>query len=153
MMFKVVAVIILSALPALSLAADKVFLLSKRQIVNSTHTLVVFFYDQSVENMNGCQREIQRGYRGQWRYYYHSFPRPRGYSQKTDYHCVKASMDVDAWYDRAPYDFIYQIDIRTEQARIKPMKNYELCLRDLRRRAKDETRKFFCAKLSQNIQL
>lgn len=152
-MFKAVIVLALISLPAVSAASEKIFLLSKRQIVNSTHTLVVFFYDRSINDMNGCLREIQRGYRGQWRYYYHKFPRPRGYSQNIDYHCIKASMDVDSWYEPSPYDFIYQIDIRSEDAQIKPMKNYAACLRDLRKQVKDETRKFFCAKLSQNIQL
>lgn len=139
--------------PAFASASEKVFLLSKRQIVNSTHTLVVFFYDRSIDDLSGCQREIQRGYRGQWRYYYHDFPMPRGYSQKVDYHCVKASMDVNAWYDQAPYDHIYQIDIRSKRTKIRPMENYETCLRDLRRYVKDETRNFFCAKLSQNLEL
>lgn len=132
---------------------DKVVLLSKRQIVNSTHTLVVFFHDRGVETVSDCQREIQRGYRGQWRYYNHSFPRPRGYSLNTDYHCLEAAIDVDPWYEHAPYDYIYQIDIRSDQPQIRRMNNYADCLNDLRQTVRDETRKFFCAKLSQTVRL
>lgn len=130
---------------------DKIFLLSKRQIVNSNHTMVVFFYDRGVSTITDCQREIQRGYRGQWRYYYHSFPRPRGYSLNVDYHCVTASMEVDPWYEHAPYDHIYQIDIRSDEPKFKYMNNYAECLNDLRQYVRDETRRFFCAKLSQVV--
>lgn len=130
---------------------ERIFLLSKRQIVNSTHTLVVLFYDRSIDSVSDCQRDIQRGYQGQWRYYTHSFPRPQGYSQNIDYHCVKAPIRVGSWYEQDPYDYVYQIDIRTETPKIRLMKHYADCLNDLRKQVRDETRKFFCAKSSQVV--
>ena len=137
---------LLCALPA-SAADLRIYLLSKRQIVNSTHTLVVFFYDRSVTTMADCEREIQRGVRGQWRYYTHSFPKPKGY------YCIQTPARVDPWYDKAPYDFIYQIDIRSTPSKIKRMPHYAECLRDLREHIRDESRLFFCAKVSQSVHL
>lgn len=67
---------------AASASADsgRVYLLSKRQVLNSNLTTVVFFYDRSVTSIADCEREIQRGVRGQWRYYTHKFPPPKGLS-------------------------------------------------------------------------
>lgn len=132
---------------------QKVYLLSKRQIVNSNHTLVVLFHDRAVTSIEDCQREIQRGYRDQWRFYLHKFPRPQGYSEKKDYLCIKAAMVADPWYKRATYDLIYQFDVRTSKPKIKKMANLAECLHDLRRELRDETRKFFCGKLSQTLVL
>lgn len=139
---------------AVSMAEQqKVYLLSKRQIVNSNHTLVVLFHDRAVTNLDDCQREIQRGYREQWRFYQHKFPRPVGYSEKKDYLCIKTPVVAHPWYDRAPYDFIYQFDVRTKATKIKRMANLAECLHDLRRELRDESRKFFCGKLSQTLVL
>ncbi len=135
-------------------AADyRVYLLSKRQIVNSNHTLVVFFYDRAVTTVADCEREIQRGIRGQWRYYTHKFPKPKGYSENLDYHCIQTQARIDPWYDKAPYDFMYQIDLRASPSRIKSMPHYAECLRDLREQVRDENRLFFCAKVSQTVKL
>lgn len=139
------------ALPAL--AEQRVYLLSKRQIVNSNHTLVVFFYDRSVTSLADCEREIQRGIRGQWRYYTHSFPKPKGYSENLDYHCIRTAARIDPWYDKAAYDFIYQFDLRVNPARIKRMPHLAECLRDLRENIRDESRVFFCGKVSQGLRL
>lgn len=136
---------------SLSAQGDRVYLLSKRQIVNSNHTLVVFFYDRLVASISDCEREIQRGVRGQWRYYNHTFPRPQGYLEKLDYTCIQSSAVIEPWYEKAPYDTIYQIDLRGDKARIKKMEHYAECLRDLRQYVHDETRHFFCAKVSQTI--
>lgn len=135
----------------LAAGEPRVYLLSKRQIVNSNHTLVVFFYDRSVVNISECEREIQRGIRGQWRYYTHKFPKPQGYSENVDYHCIQTSAYIDPWYEKAPYDFIYQIDLRSSPAKIKRMPHYAECLRDLRQHIRDENRVFFCAKVSQGV--
>lgn len=129
----------------------RVYLLSKRQILNSNLTTVVFFYDRSVTTIADCEREIQRGVRGQWRYYTHKFPAPKGYLEKLDYYCIKSNAVISAWYDKAPYDFVYQIDIRHPASRIQRMPHYAECLRDLRQQIHDETRHFFCAKISQDI--
>jgi hypothetical protein len=140
---------------SLSAAASeqRVYLLSKRQIVDSNHTLVVFFYDRSVTSLADCEREIQRGIRGQWRYYTHKFPKPKGYSENLDYHCIRTAARIDPWYDKATYDFIYQIDLRSNPAKIKRMPHYAECLRDLREHIRDENRVFFCAKVSQGVNL
>ncbi|MBC6906391.1 hypothetical protein DWB84_13085 [Saccharophagus sp. K07] len=131
--------------------SGRVYLLSKRQILNSNMTTVVFFYDRSVTSIAECEREIQRGIRGQWRYYTHKFPTPKGYLEKLDYYCVQTGAVISPWYDKAPYDFVYQIDIRHSTSRIKAMPHYAECLRDLRQQIHDETRHFFCAKVSQEI--
>lgn len=130
---------------------QNVYLLSKRQIVNSTHTLVVLFHDPAITTMAECQREIQRGNRGQWRYYRHRFPRPAGYSERKDYLCIETPHKVDSWYDRAPYDFVYQIDIRSTNPVIRKMPSLAECLNDLRKSVRDEVRLFFCGKLSQTV--
>lgn len=138
---------------AASASADsgRVYLLSKRQVLNSNLTTVVFFYDRSVTSIADCEREIQRGVRGQWRYYTHKFPSPQGYLEKLDYYCIKTSAIIDPWYDRATYDFVYQIDIRNPANRIRRMIHFAECLRDLREQVRDETRHFFCARVSQGI--
>lgn len=134
-----------------SAASQNIYLLSKRQIVNSTHTIVVLFHDESISTIADCQREIQRGNRGQWRYYQHNFPRPVGYSESRDYLCIDAPHRVAPWYDLAPYDLVYQIDVRSTQPRIKEMPSLAACLNDLRKSIRDETRMFFCGKLSQKV--
>jgi|GEM_PF-2433217 hypothetical protein len=146
---------VLCLMLALPVAANdqRVYLLSKRQIVNSTHTLVVFFYDRSVTSIAECEREIQRGIRGQWRFYTHKFPKPKGYSENVDYHCIQTLARIDSWYDKAPYDFIYQIDLRSQPAKIKRMPHLAECLRDLRQYVRDETRMFFCGKVSQGVSI
>jgi hypothetical protein len=131
--------------------SGRVYLLSKRQVLNSNLTTVVFFYDRSVTSIADCEREIQRGVRGQWRYYTHKFPAPKGYLEKLDYYCIQTSAVIDPWYDKATYDFVYQIDIRNPASRMKRMEHYAECLRDLRERVRDETRHFFCARVSQGV--
>jgi len=128
---------------------EKIYLLSKRQALNSTYTHVVFFYDQEIESIPSCQRDIVRGRQNKWRYYHHKFKKPKGYSQKTSYYCIKSKVNFREWYDGAPYSHIYQIDIRSEQTVIKEMRNYSECLRNLRKTAVNEEPRFFCAKLSQ----
>lgn len=130
---------------------EHVYLLSKRQILNSNHTIVVLFYDQAIDTIAECQREIQRGYRDQWRFYGHRFPRPVGYSENKDYLCIKTRARVEPWLDYAPYDFIYQIDVRTHAPVIKKMPSLAECLNDLRKVIRDESRKLFCGKLSQTV--
>ncbi len=146
--------LVLAGLMSVAIAsADnrRVYLLSKRQILNSNLTTVVFFYDRSVTSIADCEREIQRGVRGQWRYYTHKFPAPKGYLEKLDYYCIKTAAVIDPWYDKATYDFVYQIDIRNPSNRIQRMEHYAECLRDLREQVRDETRHFFCARISQGI--
>lgn len=141
----------LMSMACASADTGRIYLLSKRQILNSNLTTVVFFYDRGVTSVAECEREIQRGIRGQWRYYIHKFPPPKGYLEKLDYYCVQTSAVIDPWYDKAPYDFVYQIDIRRPASRIRRMEHYAECLRDLRQQVHDETRYFFCAKISQGI--
>lgn len=150
---KMFLLLALCSLPFSAVAADnqQIFLLSKRKVVNSTHTLVVIFYDKAIVTMDQCEREIQRGVRGQWRYYHHTFPRIKGYAEKTDYFCVSSSIEVDAWFERARYDTVYKIDVRNPQLEIQHKKNYAQCLNELRREIADENRTRFCAKASQKI--
>lgn len=150
-MKRAIAAIGLLLCVANSAASQNVYLLSKRQIVNSTHTVVVLFHDETITTLSECQREIQRGNRGQWRYYQHTFPRPAGYSESRDYLCIDAPHQVAPWYDRAPYDLVYQIDVRSTQPTIKEMPSLAACLNDLRQSIRDETRLFFCGKLSQKV--
>ena len=146
--------LVLAGLMSVAIASadgGRVYLLSKRQILNSNLTTVVFFYDRGVTTIADCEREIQRGIRGQWRYYTHKFPTPKGYLEKLDYYCIKTSAVIDPWYEKAPYDAVYQIDIRNPVSRIKRTEHYAECLRDLREHVHDETRHFFCAKVSQGV--
>lgn len=136
---------------AASADSGRIYLLSKRQILESNVTTVVFFYDRGVTTIADCEREIQRGVRGQWRYYTHKFPKPKGYLEKLDYYCVQTPAVIDPWYEKATYDAVYQIDIRTPISRIKRIEPYVECLRDLREKVRDETRHFFCARVSQAI--
>lgn len=147
----VLSLLVLFLSVQVSAAEEAVFLLSKRQIVASNHTLAVFFYDRSVTNLAECQREIQRGIRNQWRYYTHQFPRPVGYAENRDYLCLQTTQRLAAYYDKAPYDFVYQIDLRGPAPKIRRMENYALCLGDLRRHVEDEQRLFFCARASQRL--
>jgi hypothetical protein len=130
---------------------QRIYLLSKRQMVESNYTLVVFFYDRGIVTMADCEREIQRGVRGQWRYYNHKFQKPSGYSEKIDYYCVQSTARIDPWYDKASYDSIFQIDLRDGNNQIRKMQHYADCLRDLRQHIRDENRFFFCGKVSQAI--
>ncbi len=133
-------------------AADsRVILLSKRQMLNSNYTHVVLFYDQEIRTISDCQRDIYRGKQDRWRYYQHSFPKPKGYSEMRSYYCIETEASFDHWFDKAPYAYIYQIDIRAESPMIKKMDNYAACLKDLRKSVKDEIPRYFCAKLSQQV--
>lgn len=131
--------------------SGRIYLLSKRQILESNLTTVVFFYDRAITSIADCEREIQRGVRGQWRYYNHKFPKPTGYLEKLDYYCIQTMAVIDPWYEKATYDAVYQIDIRTPKSRLKRLEPYVECLRDLRQHVRDETRHFFCARISQGI--
>lgn len=132
--------------------AQYVMLLGKRQVHNSTHTKAIFFYDRGVTSLADCQREIQRGTRGQWRYYHHRFTRDHGYSWRTDYFCVQASARVNAWYQADPYDHVFLVDLRTSTLHIHKKPNLNDCLRDLRKQVPDETHQFFCARVSQTLE-
>lgn len=132
-------------------ASKGVYLISKRQVSDSTHTHVALFFDRDVRDLSDCETEVQRGYRGRWRYFHHKYPKIAGTAEKLNYYCVKADLDVNAWYSKAPYDYMYQFDLRSSDPKIKEMSNYATCLKDLRRRVGRETPRFFCAKLSQKI--
>jgi hypothetical protein len=130
-----------------------IYLLSKRLGVDTTQSLVVLFHDKAVTTMNDCQREIQRGIRDQWRYYQHVFPRQAGYSEKRDYLCITSPIQADPWDKNAPFDYIYQVDLRGETAVFHKKPSLAICLRDLRQSVRDETRTFFCGKFSQTLSL
>lgn len=130
---------------------EQVYLLSKRQIVNSHQTIVVLFHDTEVTTLDECRREIQRGIREQWRFYQHRFPRPVGYSENKDYLCIKTRARIEPWLDYAPYDHVYQIDLRRPAPVIKKMPSLAKCLNDLRKVMGDESRTLFCGKLSQKV--
>lgn len=149
----VVALILMTANTVVASTDKRIYLLGKRQAVNSNLTHVAMFYDRGIDNMAACQKEIRRGYRGQWRYYHHSFPRPKGYSEKLNYYCIESDIRFNGWYKKDSYDYIYQIDIRAKVPKIKKMKDYATCLHDLRRYTRDEKPSFFCAKLSQKLRI
>ena len=140
-------------LPLASNASERVYMIGKIKILDTTHTKVVLFYDRGITNMNDCQREIQRGNRGQWRYHHHKFKKPNGYAQRISYYCVKSDATASKWYPRDRFDQVYKVDIRNTQMRISPQKSYSDCLFKLRKEVYDETNRFFCAKLSQRLQL
>lgn len=127
-------------------------MLGKRQVHNTTHTKVVFFYDQGITSVADCQREIQRGIRGQWRYYHHRFMPSHGYAWRTDYFCVETSARVNAWQESAPYDHVYQVDLRATALKIEKKSNLNECLRDLRQQVSAESHQFFCARVNQVLQ-
>ncbi len=145
--------LLLFSVPTLSKAESRIYMVGKIKILATTHTQVVLFYDQGISSMPDCQREIQRGNHGQWRYYHHKFSNPHGYQQRIDYYCVQSDVIADPWYDRARFDFIYKVDIRDTRMRISKQNSYSDCLSSVRREVTDETNRFFCAKLSQAIDM
>lgn len=152
---KPIAVIIsllLFCLPAYG-SEKRVYMIGKVKIQDTTHTTVALFYDEGVSTMAECQREIQRGIRGQWRYHHHKFDNPRGYSRRIDYYCVVSEVKTTSWTKSGRYDEVYKIDIRNTNLQISPQRSYSDCLHSVRREVADETSKFFCAKVSQRITL
>lgn len=145
--------LILVSAPLLATADPRVYMIGKVKIVETTHTQVVLFHDKGITNMADCQREIQRGVRGQWRFHHHTFAKPRGFMQRVDYYCVTSELIADPWYTQATYDFVYKVDLRSQALRITPQNSYSDCLHSVRREVADETSRFFCAKLSQTLRL
>ncbi len=133
--------------------SDRIYLIGKRQVSNSTHTHAVMFYAKEITELSDCQQDIQRGYQGQWRYYHHRFPRLRGAAERLNYYCVKSGVRFNQWNKNTPYDHMYQFDLRGDTLKIKKMKHYASCLRDLRHYVRDETPAFFCAKVSQKVRM
>ncbi len=130
---------------------NRIYMIGKIKILETTHTKVVLFHDKGITSMTDCQREIQRGVRGQWRYHHHKFDKPKGYMQRVDYYCVQSNVIATPWYSRDAYNTVYKIDIRNPTLRITREKSYSSCLHSVRKEVRDETSKFFCAKLNQQI--
>ncbi len=143
---------LLISLATTAQASERVYMIGKIQILDTTHTKVVLFHDNGITNMNDCYREIQRGNRGQWRYHHHKFKKSNGYSQKVNYYCVKSGITTSKWYPKDRFDNVYKIDIRKPTLSISPTKSYSDCLFRVRKEVYDETSKFFCAKVSQRVQ-
>ena len=133
------------------LAENPVFLLGKLNIQGTTYTKVVFFYDRDVTDIKTCEHEIYLGRMGQWQYYGHVVHKGKGLSANMNYFCRTSSYNISAWYPAAGYDYIYQLDMRDNDFKVKQFDSYAKCLGDLRTSVKDETHEFFCARSNQEV--
>ncbi|RLT93055.1 hypothetical protein [Ketobacter sp.] len=134
-----------------ALAENPVFLLGKLNIQGTTYTKVVFFYDRAVTDIKTCEREIYLGRMGQWQYYGHVVHKGKGLSANMNYFCRTSSYNISAWHPAAGYDYIYQLDMRENDFKVKPFESYAKCLGDLRKSVPDETHEFFCARANQEV--
>ena len=142
------------ALSAGTLAAhaeQRVYLLAKLSIENTTFTEVVFFYDPEATTLDACEADIVRGHRGQWQYYGHYIRKFRGVATSVSYSCLTTDLAISEWFPHQRYSHIYLIDRRSEQTRIHPQANYAECLSQLHETQPTENRTYYCAKSNQEI--
>lgn len=136
---------------ALAGAEQRVYLLARVSIENTTWTEVVFLYDKDASDMAACEQDIARGQLGQWQYYGHLVRKSKGVATTITYKCIATDLAISEWMSDYRYSYVYLIDRRGQNISVTPQPNYADCLTSLRQSQREESATFYCAKSNQQI--
>lgn len=136
---------------SVALAEDKVYMLGKLKVKDSTYVSVVFFQDPAVNTIAICEREVMYGRNGQWQYFAHLVHKVQGVSLTVDYFCRSTANPVAVWQPRDPYDYVYLVDIRNDGLKMTEFDTYADCVGSLKKNRTPETFDYFCAKSNQHM--
>lgn len=132
-------------------AEQRVYLLARVSIENTTWTEAVFLYDKDASDMTACEQDIARGQLGQWQYYGHLVRKRKGVATTITYKCVATDLAISEWMSEYRYSYVYLIDRRGQHIKVTPQPNYADCLTALRQFQKEESATLYCAKSNQEI--
>lgn len=140
------------ALNALAAGAEqRVYLLARVSIENTTWTEAVFLYDKEAVDISACEQDIARGQLGQWQYYGHFVRKRKGVATTISYKCIATDLSISEWMSGYRYSYVYLIDRRGPSIKVTPQSNYADCLTLLRQSQKEESATFYCTKSNQQI--
>ncbi len=140
------------ALNVLAAAAEeRVYLLARVSIPNTTWTEAVFLYDKEAGDISACEQDIARGQLGQWQYYGHFVRKRKGVATTISYKCIATDLSISEWMSEYRYSYIYLIDRRGQNLKVTPQPNYADCIAILQQTQKEESAVFYCAKSNQQI--
>lgn len=148
---KFIALLLLSV--SLSAIADDqhVYLLAKVKIKDTTFASIVFLYEKDIKDLQSCERNLLYGHQGNWQYYRHFVKKSTGFAKSVNYFCVQTDKIIDSWYDNAKYDYVYLVDLRKNELKIKLTEHYSDCMSLLRKEQEQESHKFFCSRANQKV--
>jgi hypothetical protein len=132
-------------------AEQRVYLLARVSIPNTTWTEAVFLYDKDADTIAACEQDIARGQLGQWQYYGHLVRKRKGVATTITYKCLATDLSISEWMSDNRYSYVYLIDRRNQHLKVMPHENYAACLTALHRTQKEEGGEFYCAKSNQVI--
>lgn len=132
-------------------AEQRIYLLGRAALENSTYGEAVFFYDKDVASLKDCEDDIARSNTGQWQYYGHAVRKRKGTATTVSYTCMTTDLSISEWQSTNRYSHVYLIDRRKQSVKIIPQNNYADCLTVLRKTQKEESNTYFCAKSNQQI--
>lgn len=149
-LFFAIACLACCAVPS-AYAEQRVYLLARVSIENTTWTEAVFLYDREVGDLSACEQDIARGQIGQWQYYGHFVRKRKGVATSVSYKCIATDLSISEWMSGNRYSYIYLIDRRRPDLKVLPHGNYADCLATLHRTQKEESGEFYCAKSNQVV--
>ncbi len=146
------AILILPFSPALAADAEKIYLVAKFDLDGTTYNEVVFFQDDAIDTLKGCNREVMYGRRGGWQVYTHITRAASGFTYSTSYACANGGQRFSDWdrSGRAPRNQVFSVTIKDDQLRVKSHASYSQCMAWVRQRG-GENREQFCGKSAQRI--
>ena len=146
------AILILSSSSVLAADAEKIYLVAKFDLDGTTYNEVVFFQDDAIDTLQGCNREIMYGRRGGWQVYTHITRAVTGFTYSTSYACASGAQRFSDWdrSGRAPRNQMYSVTVKDDQLRVKSHASYSQCMAWVRQRG-GENRQQYCGKSAQRI--
>lgn len=136
---------------SVALAEDKVYMLGKLKVKDSTYVSAVFFHDPAVNTIAICEKEVMYGRNGQWQYFAHLVHKAQGVSLTVDYVCRSTANPISTWQPKDRYDYVYLVDIRNDDLKVTEFDTYADCVGSLKKDRTPETFDYFCAKANQTF--
>ena len=148
----VAVVFLLSCVRAFAASDAPVYLVAKFDLDGTTYNEVVFFQDDAIDTIKGCEREIMYGRRGGWQVYTHITRAARGFTYASSYACASGVQRFSDW-DRSgmrPRDNVFSVTIENDVLNVVSHGSYSKCMASVRQRG-GESRQQFCGKSAQRL--
>lgn len=154
LLFSTALLYLLLCLSSSALAAEpeKIYLVAKFDVDGTTYNEVVFFQDDAIDTIAGCNREILYGRRGGWQVYTHITRAASGFTYRTSYACASGDQRFSEWdrSGRAPRNQVFSVSMQDDQLKVRTHASYSSCMAWVRARGGENERQY-CGKSAQRI--
>lgn len=149
-------VLVLTVLTGAAQAAEnRVYLMALANLGGSNLAQVVFLHEPEITQLEVCEEARLKGIRERdWSRYHHIFMshRMKGFTVQMQYRCVLNDQPIDAWYDKAKYDYAYLIKIEHDaRVHLRQTASMAQCTGMLETMPQAEREQSQCAKANQKL--